>query len=304
MNNKILMRWFGLIALVLVAFFVLQSSLYTVQPGEVAAVVGNGKVTGVITGSGLHWKSPDAQVVVMNQRLQVTSVDFRADKNKPVTATRGARFNVLWKLDDPARFYAASQQKNQAQVNIQTQLANAADPALHKLLAKEDQPRVFSVSEASAMAAFKAAIQPEVARLGIKVVDASLAAINIPESEEKQLTDAMLAAHSSEQDKKLSHSHEAAEKRIAAERDKTDAILARAREKAAGIRGESEAKVADIYAEASKSEPGFFRFYQTLMSEKQALNTHTRLFVVSTDSPWFRLMGKDSSGQGGKDKMR
>lgn len=303
MNNKLLLRWFGIVALAFVAFFVLQSSLYTVDPGEVATVVSNGKVTRVIESSGLHWKSPDAQVVVMNQRLQVTGVDFRADKSKAFSTTRGARFNVVWKLDDPAKFYAATQQKNQSQLNIQTQLANAAEPALHKLLAPKGQPRVFSVSAASATEAFKAAIQPAVAKLGIKVLDTSLAAINFPQSEEKQLTEAMLAAHSSKQDKKLSHSHESAERRIAAEREKADAILADAREKAAGIRGESEARVADIYAEASKSDPDFFRFYQTLMSEKQALNTHTRLFVVSTDSPWFRLMGKASPGQGGKDKM-
>ena len=80
-------------------------------------------------------------------------------------------------------------------------------------------------------------------------------------------------------------------KGLAVTRAKAKAIIAKARQQAAAIEGQGEARIAGIYAEASKQAPDFFRFYQTLLSEQAALDTNTRLFIISTDSRWFRLLG-------------
>ena len=127
----------------------------------------------------------------------------------------------------------------------------------------------------------------------------SLANTKLSESAEKQITDKMLATDSTAQQQKMSSSETAADEKIAAAKARAADILAAARSKAATIRGESEAKVAEMYARAARPAPDFFHFYQTLMSEKAALNTNTRLFVVSSDSPWFRLMGKGGSNGSG-----
>lgn len=294
MNNKLLMRWFGVVVVALAAAFTLEVSLYTVAPGQTGLIVRQNGQDQVISQPGTHWKAPDAQLVLLDSRNQVANVNFRANRSGPASDSATARFSVVWKIDSPSKFYRATQD-NSPDVDVQDKLADASDPALRKLLAKNEATRVFAVSSASATQAFEKAIEPAADKLGITVLSASLVNLKLSEAAEQQLTNKMLATDSSARQQKLSSSETTAQKKIAAARAKAADILASARNKAASLQGGSEAKVAELYAEAARPAPDFFRFYQTLMSEKAALNTHTRLFVVSSDSPWFRLMGKAGS---------
>lgn len=294
MNNKFLMRWFGLVIFALAVAFTLNVSLYTVEPGQIGVIVSQGKVSKVITKTGAHWKNPSAQLELLDDRSQVANVNFRAQRSGPANESAAARFSVVWKIDSPSKFYKATQDNN-PDVDIQDKLADASDPALRKLLAKNDETRVFSVSSASATQAFAAAIKPAADKLGIQLLSVSLANLKLAEAAEKQITNRMIASDSSARQQKLKSSEATAEKKITDARARAADILASARSKAASIRGESEARVADLFAGAARPAPDFFHFYQTLMSEKAALNTHTRLFVISSDSPWFRILGKAGS---------
>lgn len=294
MNNKLLMRWFAILIGVLAVAFTLNVSLYTVDPGHVGVIIRQGNVAQVIAKPGTHWKSPSDQFDLLDIRNQVANVSFRADRSGPATESAAARFSVVWKIDSPSKFYQATQNNNPV-VDVQDKLADVSDPALRKLLAKDNEARLFAVSSASATQAFEAAIKPAAEKLGIKLLSVSLADIKLSKAAEKQITDRMLASDSTARQQKESSSETEAEKKIASARTQAANILAAARNKAATIRGESEAKVSDLYAQAAKAAPDFFRFYQTLMSETAALNTNTRLFIVSSDSPWFRLMGKPGS---------
>jgi len=298
-NNKFLMRWFGVVVVALAAVFTLNVSVYTVEPGQTGLIVHPNGADQVISEPGTHWKAPSAQLVLLDSRNQVANVDFRANRKGSASDSAGARFDVVWKIASPSKFYHATHD-NDAEVDVQDKLADVSDPALRKLLAKNDDTRVFAVSSASATQAFEKAIEPAADKLGITVLSASLVNLKLSAAAEKQITAGMMASASTAREQKLSTSETAAEKKVAAAKAQAANILATARNKAATIRGESEAKVAEMYGEAAKPAPDFFHFYQTLMSEKAALNTHTRLFVVSSDSPWFQLMGKAGSKPGQK----
>ncbi len=294
MNNKLLMRWFGIVVLAIVVTFFFEVSLFTVQPGQVGVIVKRTGVSRVVEKTGTHWKVPNQQIVLLDARNQMATINLKADNNGPASGSAAARFSVVWKIDSPAKFYQATQDNN-SDIDVQDKFIDASKKDLSKLLAKNNSTRVFTVSKASATQAFEAAIKPVADKLGIKLLSVSLTNLKLSEAGEKQITDRMLATNSTAQQRKMSNSEMAVEKKIADEKAQAANILATARSKAASIRGESEAKVAEMFAQAAKPAPGFFRFYQTLMSEKAALNTNTRLFVVSTDSPWFQLMGKAGS---------
>jgi len=172
--------------------------------------------------------------------------------------------------------------------------------ALRKLLAPASNPAVFAVPAASVNAAMTAALEPVASKLGIAVLTAHLTSITPSAEARSRIVQSMLQADSqarqSDQDKAQA---EAAQK-LADTRDQARSILAEARRQAASIKGEGEARVAGIYAKASGDAPAFFRFYQTLLSEQAALSTHTRLYILSTDSPWFKLLGTTPDKGGSK----
>lgn len=295
-DNKLLIRWFAIVAIVTAASFILDSALFTVNPGQVGAIVQQGQVTRVISDSGLHWKSPNTQVALLDARNQIATVDFRADKTDSASTSRGARYAVVWKLADPKAFYAATH-NNDPEADVQGKLGDAADPALRKRLAKPGAKQVFAVSSASVMSAFEAAIKPAAQKLGIQVQSVSLVRLNLSQTAQKALADAMLAADRKQRQATVSAHHEHIEQQIEKTRAQAAGILSDAHQQAARIRGESEAKIAGIYAKAAKPAPRFFDFYQTLMSEQAALKKQTKLFIVSSDSPWFKLLGESSSTQ-------
>lgn len=291
MNNKLLMRWFGIVIVALAVAFTLDVSLYTVEPGQVGVIVEQGDVSQVVSEPGTHWKVPSDQIELLDIRNQVANVNFRAKRSGPAAESAAARFSVVWKIDSPKTFYEATQNNN-VTIDVQDKFGDASDPVLRKLLAKDNEARVFAVSAASVTQAFESAIKPVADTLGIKLLSVGLVNLKLSKAGEKQITERMLATDTTAHQQKMTDSEAAAEQKIAAARTQAANILAAARNKAASIRGEGEAKIAELYARTAQPAPDFFRFYQTLMSEKAALNTNTRLFVVSSDSPWFQLMGK------------
>lgn len=291
MNNKLLVRWFAIVAIVVAASFILESALFTVEPGQVGALIRNSEVSRVVEASGVHWKAPDTQVALLDSRTQVADVDFRVDKSGPAADSAGATYTVAWKLADAKAFYHATENNNPA-ADVQGKLADAADPALRKLLAKPGEPRVFAVPTASVTAAFEAAIKPVAKKIGIDIQAVSLASLKLSASDQQALADRMLASRAKTREEKTSAHQSDIEQQIRNERAHAADILSGARREAARIRGENEAKIAGIYARAAKPAPAFFDFYQTLMSEQTALEKKTKLFVVSSDSPWFKLLGQ------------
>lgn len=287
MNNKLLTGVFFAVVIVVVGIFLLESSLYSVNPGEVAVEIQHGQVTASTRKPGLHWKSMSADLATMDTRVQVARGSFNAAPSNP-DAQGSARYAIVWRLNQARTYYDATQGKGEV---AQGKVDDAVAAALRKLLAKPPSHAVFAVPPASVNAALTAALEPVAAKLGIDILSASVTGTTLSQSAQKQVVQSMLQADSAARQAEQVRTQTAAEKKLAATRARAEAILAAANQQAAAILGQGEAQVADIYAKASKSAPAFFRFYQTLLNEQAGLATHTRLFIISTDSPWFNLLG-------------
>ena len=294
MNNKLLTRLFLVLVIVVIGIFVLESTLYSVGPGEVAVEVHNGQATASTDQPGLHWKSVGAELVSLDSRVQVTHGTFQADSGQPKEGG-SAGYTVVWRLSQPLTFYGATQGKEQAAAG---KVDDTVEGALRKLLAPASNPAVFAVPAASVNAAMTAALEPVAAKFGIAVLTAHLTSITPSAEARMQIVETMLQAVSQARQSERDKAQAEAAQKLADTRGQARSILAEARQQAASIKGEGEAKVAGIYAKASRAAPGFFRFYQTLLSEQAALSTHTRLYILSTDSPWFKLLGT-APGKGG-----
>ena len=295
MSNKLLTRLFIVMAIAVAGIFVLESSLYSVGPGETAVIVQHGEATASTRQPGLHWKPVNAGLVSLDSRVRAAHDIFNADQKSPGTGA-SAGYAVIWRLNQPLTYYGATQGKEEAAVS---QMKEAVDGALRKQLAAPANPAVFAEPAASVDAALAAALKPVAAKLGIAVLAARITSITPAEDARKQIVQSMLQAESQARQAGRDKARDAAARKLAATRAQAHAILAAARQQAASIKGEGEARVAGIYAKASSAAPGFFRFYQTLLSEQAALTTHTRLYILSTDSPWFKLLGT-APGKSGK----
>ncbi|MGA7965231.1 MAG: SPFH domain-containing protein [Gammaproteobacteria bacterium] len=287
MNNKLLTGLFIGVVIAVVGIFLIESSLYSVEPGQVAVEIQHGQVTASTREPGLHWKPVSAELATMDSRIQVSSGTFNADTRKP-NERGSARYAIVWRLNQARTYYEATQGKGEV---AEGKVDDAVAAALHKLLANPPSHAVFAVPPASVNAALTAALKPVAAKLGIDILSANITDTTLSKSAQKQVVESMLQADSAIRQAEQAKTQTAAAKKLAATRARAAAILAAANQQAASLKGEGEAQVAGIYAKASQSAPTFFRFYQTLLNEQASLGTHTRLFIISTDSPWFNLLG-------------
>lgn len=292
MNNKLLTRLFLVLVVVVVAIFVLESSLYSVGPGEIAVEVQHSKATASTGRPGLHWKSVSAQLVTLDSRVQIARGTLDADTRNPKQGASAA-YAVLWRIKQPLAYYDATGAKDA--VTLQ-KIEDAVEGALRKQLAGNQARAVFAVPPASADAAVAKALEPVADKLGIAVISARVTGATPSEAEQKRIVQSMLQTDTQARRAREKKTRGAAAEKLATTRAQSHAVLAAARQQAAAIRGEGEAQVAGIYAKASAAAPGFFHFYQTLLSERAALSTHTRLYILSTDSPWFKLLGNNPPG--------
>jgi membrane protease subunit HflC len=295
MSNKLLTRLFVVMVIVVIGIFMLDSSFYSVGPGAVVVEINHGQATVATRKPGLHWKRVNAEVVSLDARVQVTYGTFDADTRNPKSAG-SAGYALMWRLSHPRKYYNATQGKGSVALD---RMEGAVDVTLRKLLAKPSSRTVFSVLPATVHSALMTALKPVAAKFGIEVLTADITRSTLSEATRKQVLEAMLLADTAARQGAQAKTQAAASKKLSAMRAQIVSLLATSRQQAATIEGEGEAQVAAIYARAAKPAPDFFRFYQTLLGEQAALETNTRLFIISTDSSWFRLLGT-APGKGGK----
>lgn len=288
-------RWLTVIAAVVVAAIGLFAAGFTAGPGEIVLLERSGHVVAGPLESGLHWRVPlvddvvrlDAGVHVEQRRVQAGA---GADALR-------ARYTVLWKVGTPRRYYQAT--GGDASI-VNDRLGTALAPILRRMM-NPSQPDVFLTRPAANIdATLATAAREPAAKLGIDVLNVALEDASVPSSLQQAIGSRMAAGYRA---RAAGSASSAAAAEIATGRARARAVVAAAHRAAGEIRGRSEAQVAEIFARAGARAPSFFRFYQQLTSEERAMSQHTRALVISTDSPWFKLL-RDSDGGGKRRRGR
>jgi membrane protease subunit HflC len=237
---------------------------------------------------GLHWKIPLVEHVVrLDARTQLAGGRVRAaheDSNG-----LALRYSIFWSIAEPMVFYKHTQGEASS---VNRQLQSALSPVVKKAMSA-GKAKAFLLQPPGALAGpARKALTPLAQKLGVRLVAIKFGTAVIPPKLASGVADAMAAnTHREIAAAKASGKREL-ETIAAKARAKRETVVSEARRKAAKARGKSERKAAAVYAPLAKEAPTFFRYFLRLESEAAALKTHTRVMVISTDSPLFETLGQ------------
>lgn len=285
-------RWLALAAGAVVIAVGLSAATFTAAPREAVLLERGGHVVAGPLAPGLHWRIPLVEGVIR------MDAGVRLDKGRVQVGTGAAalaaRYAVLWRIGDARRFYQATGGDGAV---VSQRLDAALAPALRRMMDAHKPTAFLTRPAATINTALGAAVQAPARKLGIDVLQVGLAQAQVPAAMQKQIGTRMAAEVGARAATSASSAASADEAAARADRGRAQAIMAAARRASAGIRGRSEGQAAQIYAKAAAQAPRFFRFLQALTSEEEAMSSHTRALVISTDSPWFKELRPSASSK-------
>ncbi len=129
--------------------------------------------------------------------------------------------------------------------------------------------------------------KPQVAELGVELVDVKIKRINYVEKVRKSVYDRMIAERNQIAEKYRSEGHGEARKILGQKEKELKEITSMAYKTAQEIKGKADAEAVRIYAKAYGKDPEFYSFTKTLEIYNTALDDKSSV-VLSTDSEFFK----------------
>ncbi len=294
MNRNTLRYLFGSAAVLVILFFAFSWQL---REGQVAIRLRLGRPVDVAQEAGLHAKVPWPidRVVLLDARSRVLNTRhsemLTRDKKNVILLSY-----LLWRVDDPLRFYQSLGSVEAADSKLDGLVTNAKISVLggYNLSAL-----VSTVEGDLAVDEIEAAILAEVSakaseKYGVAIEEVGFKRLSLPEGNTRYVFEQMRA----ERKQYAARFRAEGEREAAKIRAETDLEVARiraeAKEQAAAIRGEAEAEAARIYADAHSLDPSFFRFMRSLETVGKVLGK-TSTVVLRTDTAPFDVL-KDAQG--------
>jgi membrane protease subunit HflC len=281
-HNKILV-------IVVVLFFLVSASVFTVSETERAIKFRLGEVIESEFEPGLHFKMPfinnvkkfDSRILTMDSKPE----RFLTSEKKNVIVDSF----VKWKIADVKTFYTAVAGDMQ-QANIR--LDQIIKDAFRSEFSKRTIKQLVSTDRNVVRTALITNASPVAKKLGIKIVDVQVKRIDLPSEVSSSVYRRMEAERERVAREFRSQGKEAAE-RIRADADKQrEIILANAFRDAEILRGAGDATAADIYAKAYGKDIEFFTFYRSMNAYKQTFRNAGDMLVVEPDSEFFKYFKK------------
>ncbi len=300
-----------LVPAALLALFVLNSAIYTVNETEQVILVQFGRpVGGLVKNPGIHVKLPFIQLV---HRFDKRWLEYDGDATE--IPTRDKKYiwvdtYARWRIADPLRFYQAVRDERGAQ----SRLDDIVDGETRNAVASYDlievvrsSNREFQITEelegigaAEAMTKISAGrskiaeiilekasrITPE---FGIELVDVRFKRIHYVETVQQKVFERMISERKRIAERSRSEGQgRAAEIRGQKERDVLAASSAGYRS-AQELKGEADGKATAIYARAFGKDPDFYQFWRTMETLEASVDARTWL-ILSTDSELLKYL--------------
>lgn len=278
---------------VLVALYVLYSSIYVVNEREQAIVTRFGQITDVKTEPGIYFKIPTTivdNVQTIEDRLVRLNVS-----NMQVQVSDGKFYIVdafvTYRISDPRAFRTRAQGELRV---AEDQLSTRFDSALRTVYGRRDFTAALSEQRTAMMSEARDLIRPDMAPLGIEVVDVRILRTDLDPNVSQQTFERMKAERQAEATRLRARGQEAKQTAQAiADRQRTE-ILSAAQRDSEILRGEGEAQRSQIFAEAFGKDPAFFDFYRSMQSYRAALGGTGTTMVLTPDSEFFRFFGNEN----------
>ncbi|HIL43252.1 MAG TPA: protease modulator HflC [Gammaproteobacteria bacterium] len=274
-----------LFAVVIVLFFVLGSSLYTVTETQTAIKLRLGEIVSVEYEPGLKFKMPFVNnIVTFDNRIQTLdapSERFLTGEKKNVIVDS----YVKWKIVDAEKFYTSTGGVIARANNNLTQIIKTG---MKSEFSKRTIVDVVSGERSEIMANISRLAKNAVDEFGIEVIDVRIKRIDLSQEVSNSVYRRMQAErHRVAKDFRSKGAEEAEIIRAAADRERT-IILANAYRDSEIIRGEGDATSANNYAQAYSQNPDFYSFYRALESYNKSFNQQNDILVLNPNTEFFR----------------
>lgn len=277
--------------------YVVFSSIYIVNEREQAIVMRFGEITDVKTEPGLYFKVPtnvvDSVMIIEDRLLRYDIADLTVQVS-------GGKFYVVdafltYRISSPRLF----RERALGELRVaEDRIATRFDAALRQVYGLREFNAALSEERPQMMREARDLIRPDMAELGIEIVDVRILRTDLTEQVSAQTFDRMKAERLAEAALLRARGQEVAQSlRAVADRQAVE-IIAAARRDAEILRGEGEAERTTIFADAYNRDAEFFEFYRSMQSYRTALGASGTSMVLSPDSEFFQYFGQDSNGRG------
>ncbi len=274
-----------LFLLVVALFFVLGSSLYTVNETQTAIKLRLGEIVSVEYDPGLKFKMPFVNnIVKFDNRIQ--TLDAPAER-----FLTGEKKNVIvdsyvkWRIVDAEKFYTST---GGSIAKANSNLTQIIKTGLKSEFSKRTIVDVVSGERAEIMENIAKLAKSDVGEFGISVIDVRIKRIDLSQEVSNSVYRRMQAERERvAKDFRSKGAEEAEIIRAAADRERT-IILANAYRDSEKIRGEGDATSANNYAKAYSQNSSFYSFYRSLESYNKSFNNQNDILVLNPNTEFFR----------------
>jgi membrane protease subunit HflC len=274
--------------------YVVFSSLYVVNEREQAIVLRFGQITEVKTQPGIYFKVPTNvvdSVQIIEDRL------LRYDIANMTLQVSGGKFYevdafLTYRIAEPRRFREfAAGDLDVAESRIEGRFT----AALRQVYGTREFDAALSEERPAMMREARDLIRPDMAELGIEVVDVRILRTDLTQEVSAQTFDRMKAERLAEAAFLRARGQEAAQTIRAIAQRQAIEIQAAAQRDAEILRGEGDAERNLTFANAYNRDPEFFQFYRSMQSYRTALGAQGTTMVLSPDSEFFQYFGADGT---------
>ena len=276
------------LAIIVVLFLLVSSSLYIVDQRQKAIVFQLGEVVSVIESPGLYFKIP----MVQNVRFFDSRI-LTMDAEEPDRFITSGKKNVLvdlfvkWRIVDVKQYYI-SVRGDEALARVR--LAQTVNSSLRDEFGNRTVHEVVSGQRDKIMEIMRQKADADARNIGVEVVDVRLKRVDLPKEVSESVYRRMEAERKRVANELRSTGFADSEKiRSNADRQR-EVILAKAYRDAQKTKGEGDAKATRIYAEAFQKNPEFYSFYRSLEAYKQSFQNKSDMMVLEPNSEFFKYL--------------
>lgn len=272
---------------VIVALWLLSSTIFIVEQRQSAIVFALGEVKQVVTEPGLHFKLPPPfqNVIYLDKRIQTLDTP---DADRFITAEKK---NVLvdsfvkWRIVDPRLYFISFSGDDR---RAQDRLSQIVKAALNEEITKRTVREVISGERGKVMDAIQRKVAIEAKQIGAEIIDVRLRRVDYVDQINNSVYDRMKSERARVANE-LRSTGAAESEKIRADADRQRVvILAEAYRDAEKVRGAGDAKASQVYAQAFGQNPEFYKFYRSLEAYRASFKNRHDLMVVDPNSEFFK----------------
>jgi membrane protease subunit HflC len=290
MQNRLIIVGVVIVA----ALYVLFSSIYVVNERDQAIVMRFGQITAIHKEPGIYFKIPtdivDSVQIIEDRLLRQDISDLT------VQVSGGKAFEVdaflTYRITDARLF----RERALGQLSVaQDRIGTRFEAALRQVYGLREFNAALSEQRSQMMQEARDLIRPDLAELGIDVVDVRIQRTDLANDVSAQTYERMRAERLAEAALLRARGQEQAQSlRAIADRQAVEIVAAATRD-AEIIRGTGDAERNRIFAAAYGQDEEFFEFYRSMQSYRTALSNTGTTMVLSPDSAFFRYFGSNGS---------